>query len=31
LLGAARKLLFDPASAFFLLRIFPTVEPTELI
>jgi hypothetical protein len=31
LLKAARKLLFNPASAFFLLRIFPAVEPVKLI
>jgi hypothetical protein len=31
LLRAARKLLFNLASAFFLLRIFPAVKPVELI
>jgi hypothetical protein len=31
LLGAARKLLFDPVSASFLLRVFPAVELVEFI
>jgi hypothetical protein len=29
--GAARKLLFNPASASFLLTVFPAAEPAELI
>jgi hypothetical protein len=31
LLGVAGKLSFDPASTSFSLRVFPAVEPTELI
>ena len=31
LLGATRKLLFDPASTSFSLRVFPVVKPAELI